>query len=92
MKTIQRSAKFKRDLKKLLKKHYDPDELKTVLELLVNGEPLPNRYHDHDLKGNWADCRELHVTNKPDWLLLYQIDEANLYLLRTGSHDELFIQ
>ncbi|MDR1016703.1 MAG: type II toxin-antitoxin system YafQ family toxin [Coriobacteriales bacterium] len=24
--------------------------------------------------------------------MLYQIDKANLYLLRTGSHDELFIK
>ena len=34
--------------------------------------------------------RESHV--KPDWLLIYRIDEGELmlFLSRTGSHSELF--
>ncbi|WP_414628476.1 type II toxin-antitoxin system mRNA interferase toxin, RelE/StbE family [Tetragenococcus muriaticus] len=31
---------------------------------------------------------ECHI--QPDWLLIYEIDEEYLYLLRTGTHSDLF--
>ena len=42
------------------------------------------------LTGDFADCRECHIT--PDWLLVYQTDsrELVLYMIRTGSHSDLF--
>ena len=38
----------------------------------------------------YRDCEECHIT--PDWLLIYEIyeDELFLYLTRTGSHSDLF--
>lgn len=46
--------------------------------------------HDHALGGEYKNCRECHI--RPDWLLIYEIDdkELYLYLTRTGSHSELF--
>lgn len=64
--------------------------MEEVIELLANGETLPLKYKDHSLIGDYADCRECHIT--PDWLLIYQINnnELILYLTRTGSHSDLF--
>jgi mRNA interferase YafQ len=36
--------------------------------LLAEGEPLPERYRDHPLTGEWDDHRECHL--KPDLLLI----------------------
>jgi mRNA interferase YafQ len=82
---------FNRALKKARKKHYDLDQLKDVVVLLSNGTELPKHYHDHELKGNWAGTRELHITNDPDWLLIYSANENVVVLERMGSHDELFL-
>ena len=58
--------------------------------LLAAGEPLPEKNRDHQLSGDYALCRECHIT--PDWLLIYEVDgnELILYLTRTGSHSDLF--
>ena len=45
-----------------------------MIEKLANGEPLEEKYRDHDLGGNYAGCRECHV--EPDWLLIYEIDQG----------------
>lgn len=37
---------------------------------------------------NYAGYRECHIT--PDWLLIYEIDENDLYLERTGTHPDVF--
>ena len=57
---------------------------------LAAGEPLPEKNRDHQLSGDYAGCRECHIT--PDWLLIYEVDgdELILYLTRTGSHSDLF--
>ena len=41
-------------------------------------------------KRGYADFRECHI--KPDWLLIYRIDNEDLllFLFRTGSHSDLF--
>ena len=64
--------------------------LEEVIEILANGETLPEKYNDHNLTGDYSDCRECHIT--PDWLLIYKIsnDELILYLTRTGTHSDLF--
>lgn len=58
--------------------------------MLAKGELLPEKYHDHELKGNWAHHRECHV--EPDWLLVYfyRDDVLVLTLAATGSHSDLF--
>jgi mRNA interferase YafQ len=90
MKDSYAAPQFKRHVKRLKSKRCDMAELKTVIELLTSGGPLPKKYHDHEIRGNWAGARELHITNKPDWLLIYQDMQDSIWLLSTGSHDELF--
>ncbi len=86
MRQIDRSSSFKRDFKK----RGDIDTaIIEVLYKLLNDEPLPEKYRDHSLTGNWVGYRECHV--KPDLLLIYkQTDENVLRLARLGSHSELF--
>ncbi len=87
---IRPSVKFQKDLKRMQKRGYDMTLLTEILELLASGESLPAKNKDHNLSGNFAGCRECHIT--PDWLLIYEISngELILYLTRTGTHSDLF--
>ncbi len=66
----------------------DLEKLRELILLLVQGEPLPPRYKDHPLSGGWKHFRECHL--EPDWLLIYKIEGDDLYLVRTGTHSDLF--
>ena len=90
MYNIRSTTKFQKDLKRVKKRGFDISLLADVIKKLAAGEPLPEKNRDHPLSGNYAGCREYHIT--PDWLLIYEIDghELILYLTRTGSHSDLF--
>lgn len=90
MLTIKYQAAFKKDYKRIVKRGYDMRLLEKVIELLANQKPLPEMNRDHQLSGDYAGCRECHIT--PDWLLIYEVadEELILYLTRTGSHSDLF--
>ena len=64
------------------------EKLKRVLEDLVKGEPLAAKHRDHVLVGQYKGTRECHI--EPDWLLIYELGEAEIVLIRTGSHSDLF--
>nr|CAA6827336.1 MAG: YafQ toxin protein [uncultured Thiotrichaceae bacterium] len=85
MRVIERTNAFKRDFKK----HGELEAaLIEVLWKLGNDEPLPERFKDHALTGNWVDFRDCHI--KPDLVLIYRKpDEETLQLVRMGSHSEL---
>jgi mRNA interferase YafQ len=91
MRTIERTGQFKRDYKRELKGLYRAvldDSLQTVLKMLVADKPLPAKYRDHPLTGDWADHRDCHI--KPDLVLIYRLpDTKTLQLVRMGSHSEL---
>lgn len=82
------SSRFKRDVKKLERRGKDMSKLRAVLAFLLREEPLPARYRDHVLRGDWLGFRELHI--EPDWLLLYRVAGRELQLARTGTHADLF--
>ena len=91
MRTIERTTKFKRDLKRELKGRYratvDAD-LIALLKLLAFDRPIDARYRDHALSGNWVDHRDCHL--RPDLVLIYRKpDDETLQLVRLGSHSEL---
>ncbi|MCD7762000.1 MAG: type II toxin-antitoxin system YafQ family toxin [Lachnospiraceae bacterium] len=87
---LRPTSKFQKDLKRAKKRGYDISLLTRIIKMLVAGEPLPKENRDHQLLGDYAGCRECHIT--PDWLLIYEIDgdELFLYLTRTGTHGDLF--
>jgi mRNA interferase YafQ len=82
------TTQFKKDIKKINKSGKNIKKLTEVIDLLVDEKPLPQKYRDHSLIGNYIGCRECHV--EPDWLLIYQIVSRRLVLSRTGSHSQLF--
>ncbi len=88
--TIKPTSKFQKDLKKAKKRGCDIDELKIIIKTLANGEKLDKKYKDHSLSGDFQGKRECHINS--DWLLIYEQDddELYLYLVRTGSHSDLF--
>ena len=64
---IERTPHFKRDYKLAVKQGRDIRKLKEIVIKLANGEELPQKNHDHQLKGNYLGYRECHID--PDWLL-----------------------
>lgn len=88
MKIIRRTGQFKRDVKRMQRQGKELDKLKTVLEMLVKGEPLPAKYRDHVLVGQYRGTRECHL--EADWLLIYELAETEIVLVRTGAHSDLF--
>lgn len=87
---IQYHSKFKKDYKRIIKRGYNQEDFKTVINILVSGESLPDKYKDHSLSGNYIGFRECHIN--PDWLLIYKVnnDILTLTLVRTGTHSDLF--
>lgn len=81
---------FEKDLKTIQKRGKNMDKLKQIIKKLVNQEPLPPKYKDHKLIGNYLNRRECHI--EPDWLLIYKlIPQENMIIFeRTGTHSDLF--
>lgn len=90
MYTVRPTNKFQKDLKRIQKRGYNISLLTDIIKRLAKGEELPDKNKDHSLSGNYSGYRECHIT--PDWLLIYEIDngELYLYLTRTGTHSDLF--
>ncbi len=88
MKILTRSNGFKRQFKSLLKKHYSENKFKDVVFFLANGQPLPMKYKDHALIGDWKGFRECHIES--NWLLIYAVSDTEVVLVATGTHDDLF--
>jgi mRNA interferase YafQ len=44
--------------------------LSDALALLAADKPLPERFRDHALVGQWKDCRDCHL--RPDLVLIYR--------------------
>lgn len=83
------TTQFKKDYKRAKKQGQPLEELKTVVTKLIRGERLAPKHKDHPLKGSLKkDYRECHI--KPDWLLIYRIEEDALVLVRNGTHSDLF--
>ena len=80
----------KKDIKKAQKQGKNLDLLYEIIDELSEGKVLDPKYKDHKLTGKYEGYRECHV--EPDLLLIYRIYEEQLilYLVRVGSHSELF--
>ena len=81
-------TQFRRDVKLAEKRGKEMTKLRELILLLIQGGPLPPRYKDHPLSGDWKNYRDCHI--EPDWVLIYKIDGDDLHLIRTGTHADLF--
>lgn len=50
---VQYSNQFKKDYKLIQKRKYNINLLKEVVQLLVEEKPLPKKYKEHYLTGNY---------------------------------------
>lgn len=84
------SGRFKRSLRFARKRGLNIDLLDSVVEKLLQGIPLEEKYQDHALVGKYQGFRECHI--QPDWLLIYLIEDdiLTLTLVDTGTHADLF--
>ncbi len=87
---VKFTTAYKKAYKLMKKRGLDISLLDEVVGLLRQGRLLEERCRDHGLTGDLAGFRECHI--KPDWLLIYLIenDILTLTLIDTGSHSDLF--
>lgn len=90
--TIIQTSVYKKDLRLAKRRGLDLRKLNEVVGMLAQGQKLPEKCHDHALKGEWQGNRECHVA--PNWLLIYRKNEhtVELRLVRTGTHDDLELE
>jgi mRNA interferase YafQ len=91
MRDVKYTSRFQRDYKREQSGRHRAKLDVLLMEaviLLAADAALPHRYFDHQLSGEWSDHRDCHI--KPDLILIYRKpDDANLELVRLGSHSEL---
>ena len=88
---IRQTSRYKKSLKKMLKRGKDINKITAVVRTLAMGETLPPQHKDHALSGDLEGLRDCHIEN--DWILLYFYStdgELILTLTDTGSHSDLF--
>ncbi len=90
MRSHSNTSSFKKDLKKVTNRGKDLSKLLHVMDLLIEGQTLPQKLKDHSLGGQFRGCRDCHL--EPDWLLIYEITEngSHVSFLRTGTHSDIF--
>jgi mRNA interferase YafQ len=85
---IHASSRLKKDVQRCQKRGYPLDRLEAVIDGLEAGQPLDPRWKNHHLLGVYEGAQECHLLL--DWLLIYDVDDDRIYLVRTGTHADLF--
>ena len=69
-------SRFKKHLKQLLQAgRFTKADFQQVLAYLQTSTPLPEKYDDHVIKGNW--------------LLIYRVEPDAIRLIDVGRHGEI---
>ena len=87
---VKFTTAYKKSYKLMKKRGLDLSLLDAVVDTLLQGRQLDEKYRDHGLTGKFLGFRECHI--KPDWLLVYLIEDdiLTLTLVDTGSHADIF--
>jgi len=85
---LERTKVFKKDISKLKFSNQHYTKYILYLGMLLEEKILPTEAKDHELKGNWQGYKEFHISG--DLLLIYKIENEILYLVRIGTHSQLF--
>jgi mRNA interferase YafQ len=88
MRRISPRKRFPNDLKRMRRQGNNVEELIAAVELLAETGTLPAGYSPHRLTGEWKGIWECHIES--DWLLIYEVTDTEVRLLRTGTHSDLF--
>lgn len=89
------TPQFLKDIKRLQRKHYDVNKIKSIVELVrqdTTGSKniLLQRHNMHILKGSWKGAYECHVVKVGDWIVIWRRSKSLAVFERSGTHDELF--
>jgi mRNA interferase YafQ len=87
---LKQTDRFRKDLKRALKRGFPMDLLNEVIGTLREQNTLAAKYRDYALAGDYTGFRECHI--QPDWLLIYAVNDKDMVLVvsRTGTHSDLF--
>ena len=88
MRKIVPSKKFDKDIKRCKRRNKDLSKISKIVNLLQKDGQLSSRFKPHPLTGNWKPMWDCHI--EPDWILIYQITNTHIFLVRTGTHSDLF--
>lgn len=92
---IEQVPIFKRNVKRLKRKHYDMERLKKVVKLIVKNDigELKRKHKLGIIRGTHPTVWYVHVdrSSNDDWILCYRFENNALVLLllTTGGHDVL---
>lgn len=85
---IEASKQYRREIRKNIDALLVSPEYIEVMYCLQNRLPLPAKYKEHPLNGDWQGFRDCHIKN--DLLLIYRISGDILELARLNTHAEIF--
>ena len=85
---IEASKQYRREIRKIIDALLVSPEYIEVMYCLQNRLPLPAKYKDHPLSGDWQGFRDWHIKN--GLLLIYRISGDILELARLNTHAEIF--
>jgi len=87
---IEYTKRFKKDVKRAVKRGYNMSLLENAIDLLQKTGTLPPEYKTHILHGDYAGKYECHI--KSDWLMIWEQNDdiLKLLFLATGTHSDLF--
>ena len=69
MKEIRKTSQFKKDYKRFKNDKEFVETLMGIVQLLAEGNQIPEEYNPHSLKSNWKNYMECHIEN--DTLLIW---------------------
>ena len=72
----------------MIKRGKDERKLFAAVETLADIGSLSAKVRPHRLVGRWSDFWECHIES--DWLLIYDVNDSEVLLVRTGTHADLF--
>ncbi len=87
-KKLERSKAFIKDLQKISFSNEHYSKYVVYLGKILSNQSLPPEALDHALKGEYSNYREFHVSG--DLLVIYKTTEEIIYLVRIGTHSQLF--
>ncbi|WXU00712.1 MAG: hypothetical protein Ctma_1441 [Catillopecten margaritatus gill symbiont] len=79
---------FEKEAKKVKLSEIHQAKFYIYVGKLLSNEILSIEARDHQLSGEYKHCKEFHLGG--DMLVIYQITDNTLTLLRIGSHSQLF--
>ena len=63
---IAYTNRFKKDLKRCIKRCLEISKIEEVIDILQREGSLPQHYKPHKLQGNYSQCWECHI--QANWL------------------------